>query len=106
MSRKLVVRPRSIIDVANIFDYLVSKSKQAAVRFFDDHDRAVSAIESEPEQGHRLVLPELGDTGLYYRRPVAFGSYLIIYRFNETTIEILRTMHASQDLYSVVSREE
>ena len=106
MSRNLIVRPRSVIDVADIFDYFLTKSKRVAVRFLDAHDTAVSAIESDPEGGNRLVLPDLGGTQFYYRRPVGFGSYLIIYRFDGTTIEILRTMHASQNLYSLVDRLE
>jgi len=98
MNRKLIVQPRALIDVAEIFDYFRSADPRVAMRFYDAYDAALPLIEKFPEAGGRLLLEGYEHLDFRYVRPKGFDWYLIFYRVTDATIEVVRLLHASRDL--------
>ena len=68
------------------------------MRFYDAYDGALPLIERFPEGGGRLLLEGHEDLDFRYVRPKGFDWYLIFYRLSNTTIEVVRVLHASRDL--------
>jgi toxin ParE1/3/4 len=98
MKRQLIVEPRVLIDVADIFDHFSAADPRVAMRFYDAYDAALPLIEKFPEAGGRLLLEGHEHLDFRYVRPNGFDWYLIFYRLTDTTIEVVRVLHASRDL--------
>ena len=105
MSRRLVIRPRAVIDVTGIFAQIAEDRPRSALRFYDAYDAALKQIARMPEAGGRLLLPELEGYDWRYVRPRRFRKYLIFYQITAATIEVVRVLHGSRDLVAALRDE-
>lgn len=82
-------------DLAEATVYFASKSRNAAITFVDDFERALEQIQRSPRQFSRL---ETDDSDREIRRVVLRRfTYLIIYEILHETPEILAVIHGSQE---------
>lgn len=98
MTRRLVIRPRAVLDVAGIFGQIAAERPSAALRFYDAYETALKLISQMPNAGGRLLLEELAQYDWRYVRPKGFRKYLIFYQITATTVEVVRVLHSSRDL--------
>ena len=102
MIRRLVLLPRALLDVADIFQYFRAIDPRLAARFYDAFDATLPLIERAPQSRARLVIEGCEHLDYRCRRPKGFENYLIFYRITETAVEIVRVLHGSRDLESAL----
>ena len=94
---KLLYRPQFWIDLEAGVAYLAEKaSAETASQWHDEVMATVKRVEFRPELGrlrHDLVPPDI--RSLIIRR---YPRYLLFYRWQEDTVEVLRIKHGMMDL--------
>lgn len=92
MSVKVEYQPAAESDLDDIWLTIALNNPVAADRVIDAiHDRA-KLLSDFPELGPERpdIAPDL--------RVLVEGSYLILYRFTETSVEIVRVVHGARDM--------
>jgi toxin ParE1/3/4 len=103
MTQKVVRAPAAENDLAEIADFLASKSPRSALRFLDAAEAAFTRLLDIPALGgvYESSNPRLD--GLRVWPVPGFPNYLIFYRPAEHGIEVVRVLHGARDLESYPS---
>lgn len=98
MSHRIFIRPAASVDLDQHVAYLIQNNSEAAMRFFDAARQTFAALARMPGIG-RIYRTGEDETQDIRRWAVkGFKNYLIFYRSDDTVIEIIRILHAAQDL--------
>ena len=94
---KVVRRPVFLLDVADAADYLTTEAGEAVTRRWKESlDTTIALIAKFPEIGRlRHDLPFSGIRTLFLKE---FPRYLVFYRLEKGTIELLRVKHGMMHL--------
>ncbi len=91
--RSIVYAPEAQADLAAIGAYIAEQaSETTAGRFLGRIRRTIEDMAHFP--GSRPLVPELGAD----IRRLVVGRYLIFYRFDETTVFIVRVLHGARNI--------
>jgi toxin ParE1/3/4 len=96
----VVVRPRALDDLAEIWAYIADDSPDQADAFVDLVDSKFQALSRRPRLGRRR--PELSPD----IRSLAFGRYVMFYLSLSQGIEVVRVLHGSRDIESIFETEQ
>jgi toxin ParE1/3/4 len=96
----VVVRPRALVDLADIWAYIAEDSVNHANKFAALIDSQFRALARQPHMGRSR--PELA-TNL---RNFPVGHYVIFYVPLPKGVEIIRVLHGARDIESVLHEEE
>jgi len=88
----IVIRPKALEDLAEIWAYIAEDSPRQADAFASALNREIRNLARRPLIGH--TRPELL-TGL---RSLPFGRYVIFYLPRKRGIEVVRLLHGARDL--------
>jgi toxin ParE1/3/4 len=100
----LIVKDRATQDLRHLANYiLVNGNTDVAVKFLSAAEATFAQLIKTPGIGKvaHLVVSRLGEIRQW--RIKDFQDYLIFYRIEDTTIEILRVFHGARDLADVLS---
>jgi toxin ParE1/3/4 len=102
MTRRIVIRPEASLDIDRHVAYLSQIESQVAMRFFDAARQTFAALARMPKIGS--IYRSSAEESQEIRRWAVkgFKNHFIFYRLDETRIEILRVLHAAQDLDRVL----
>lgn len=95
--KQYILTPRAERDINEIWEYVASDSLEAADRVLDSLESRMTTLAANPRIGHRRE--ELADRR--YRFSLVH-SYLIVYRSEDTPIEVVRVLHAARDLQAIL----
>jgi toxin ParE1/3/4 len=95
----LLVRPRALADLAEIWVYIAKDSPDRADAFVDLVDSKFQALARRPGLERRR--PELSSE----IRSFTIGRYVVFYQPLSRGIEIVRVLHGSRDLESIFENE-
>jgi len=98
----VVVRPRALDDLAEIWAYIADDSPDQAEAFVDLLDSKFQALSRRPGLGRRR--PEL--TPDIDIRSLAVGRYVVFYLPLSRGIEVVRVLHGSRDIESIFENEQ
>jgi addiction module RelE/StbE family toxin len=84
-------------DIASIWVYIAADSFDAADRVEDEIESEVQKLADQPGMGHRR--PDLRNPDY---RAWSVYSYLIIYRYDEHTLTVVRVIHGARDIGSII----
>ncbi|QLE57117.1 type II toxin-antitoxin system RelE/ParE family toxin [Nostoc sp. TCL26-01] len=104
MNYRLIVKDRATQDLRHLANYiLVNGNADAAVKFLSAAEVTFAQLAKTPKMGKvtQLVVSRLNEIRQW--RIKDFQDYLIFYRIEDTTIEILRIFHGARDLADVLS---
>lgn len=104
MARRLVRRRAAEEDVAEQLAYIAADRPAVAHRYAIALEGAFDRIREVPEVG---FLRSYGARGLHAVRvwPVpGFRRFLIFYRVNPKTVEVIRVLHSARDVPRVLGR--
>ncbi|HEY9669412.1 MAG TPA: type II toxin-antitoxin system RelE/ParE family toxin [Coleofasciculaceae cyanobacterium] len=104
MSYRLVVKDKATQDLRQLANYiLVNGNADVAVKFLNAAEVTFEQFLKTPRIGKvtELVVSRLGEIRQW--RIKDFKDYLIFYRIQDTTVEILRIFHGARDLADVLS---
>jgi len=96
----VVVRPRALADLAEIWAYIADDSPERADAFVDLVDSKFQALSRRPGLGRRR--PELAPN----IRSLTVGRYVVFYQPFFREIEVVRVLHGSRDIESIFENEE
>ena len=96
----VVVRPRALADLAEIWAYIADDSPDQADAFVDLMDSKFQALSRRPGVGRRR--PELAPD----IRSLAVGRYVVFYLPLSRGIEVVRVLHGSRDVESIFTADE
>ena len=88
----VVIRPKALADLAEIWDYIAEDSSRQADAFAVRINQQFRMLSRQPEGGR--ARPELLD-GL---RSFPVGSYIIFYLPRSRGIDVIRVLHGARDL--------
>jgi antitoxin ParD1/3/4/toxin ParE1/3/4 len=95
--KRFVLTPRAKQDVNDIWDYIADDSIEAADRLLDALETTMVKLAKSPGIGHWRE--ELTDKR---HRFFLVSSYLIVYRQETRPLQIIRILHASRDVQSIL----
>ncbi len=96
----LVVRPRALTDLAEIWAYVAEGSPTRADTFADLLTAKFEAFARLPGMGR--LRPELAED----LHSIAVGRYVIFYRAIYRCVEIVRVLHGSRDIEAIFEEQE
>jgi toxin ParE1/3/4 len=96
----VVVRPRALADLAEIWAYIADDSPDQADAFVDLVDSKLQALSRRPGLGRRR--PELSSD----IRSLTVGRYVVFYLPLARGIEVVRVLHGSRDIESIFENEQ
>jgi toxin ParE1/3/4 len=100
----VVVRPRALTDLAEIWAYIARQSADDSLdqadAFVDLVDSKFQALSRRPGMGRRR--PELAPD----IRSLSVGRYVVFYLLLSRGIEIVRVLHGSRDIESIFENEQ
>lgn len=102
---KLVYRPLYLDDVEECAGYLASEAgEKVACQWYESLKKALAYIRENPEIGRiRRDLPVYGIRTLNLRK---YPNYLIFYRVEKNSIELLRVRHGMMNLPELFSSRD
>jgi len=105
MNYRLIVKDRATQDLRQQANYiLVNGNADVAAKFLSAAEVTFAQLAKTPGMGKatQLVGSRLGEIRQW--RIKDFQDYLIFYRIQDATVEILRIFHGSRDLADVLSK--
>ena len=106
MKWRLALKPQADRDINNQFEYIAKDNLEAAIRFYEATFRAFEVLRTNPHIGpaRQFENSQLTDVRIWLVK--GFEKHLIFYRATDELVEILRVLHASRDIDSILSGEE
>ncbi len=105
MSRKILVKPSATSDLQNIFDYFAENNLNIALKFFDSARQTFAQLAQMPNMGRLYVSDRTLLKGLRRWAVKDFKKYLIFYTADDVQIEVIRVIHAAQDIEAIFDNE-
>ena len=105
MNRFARYEARANQDIEEIFDYLDQRNEIAADRFYDAVNKTVQQLLSMPELGERCQFRSPRTKGMRVWQVYDFANYLLFYRIQNSTLQILRVIHGARD-YAAIFNDE
>jgi len=96
----VVVRPRALADLAEIWSFIADDCPDQADAFVDLVDNKIQALSRRPGLGRRR--PELSSD----IRSFAVGRHVVFYLPLSRGIEIVRVLHGARDIESIFENEQ
>ena len=97
MKKPFVLTPRAEQDIGDIWDYIAADSIDAADRVLTALEKSIYRLAKTPGCGH--LREDLADGR---HRFLLIYSYLIVYRFETRPLQVIRVLHASRDVRSIL----
>lgn len=94
--KKYVLTSLAETDLTEIWDYIASDSLESADRVLAEIEKAMDRLGAIPGMGH--FREDLADRR---HRFFLVYSYLIVYRFGVSPIQVVRVLHAARDIQSI-----
>lgn len=106
MTRQVRIRPRAEEDLKAQFQYFVHVSTELAIRFSTQVDSTFKALLMAPDQGIRFSSVHDAATDLRICKVQQFPNHLVMYRAQDSGIEVVRVLHRARDLDSLFASGE
>ncbi len=97
MNRRILIHEDASLDLQEHCNYLAQNNRDSAFRFFDAARQTFAALARMPGMGN-LYESEEEIVSVRKWAVKEFKKYLIFYRYDDETLEILRIIHATRDL--------
>jgi toxin ParE1/3/4 len=90
--RTIAILPLGELDLLEIWHYIAARNFAAANRVTAEIERTIIGLGEMPGKGHRRA--DIDDTHV---RCWSVYSYVIIYRFDNSSLTVLRIVHGARD---------
>jgi toxin ParE1/3/4 len=98
MALRLVIAPRAERDLDEIFAFVAADNEAAAVQILRQIEQKTFRLLERPFMGPQVHFPKW--PGL---RKMTSAPYVIFYRPSDKEIEVIRVLHASRDLDTLLA---
>ena len=98
--------PAARRDLASLIDHLlVVAGPELAGRFVERARTTLAAIAQAPALGSPVPTRNVKLAGLRKRKIADFGSFLVFYQADETTVRVIRILHAAGDWQAMLNSD-
>jgi toxin ParE1/3/4 len=104
MTRSVSRRPRATRDLDETASFIAQDSPDAAFRFLEAAERAFGQLAGTPGLGGVWETDDPRLAGLRVWPIPGFEKYLVFYRPADDGIEVIRVLHGSRDIDSLLRR--
>ncbi|MEK7823249.1 MAG: type II toxin-antitoxin system RelE/ParE family toxin [Nitrospirota bacterium] len=80
-------------DIREIFEYISSDNKTAAIKWVEEIERQIDSLEKFPLRC--AVIPEAQELGKEYRH-ILYGNYRTIFRTEGIKVIVMRVIHSAR----------
>ena len=97
--RKLLIQPQAKADLSEIWHYIAAQSPTAADKVGQKLDDALQGLLSMPGKGHKrndVKDPQYRFWSVY--------SYIIVYRYDDTSLTVIRVIHGRRNLRTIFAQ--
>jgi toxin ParE1/3/4 len=105
MSFQISIHSTAMRDINEYADYISQNSIDAALRFYESVSETTRMIAEHPARWPRYEPADPRAGEIRRRAVIGFDKYLIFYRIGDDAVEILRVMHGSRDIHSILANE-
>ena len=98
MNRLIRLHKDATIDLEDYVNYIAQTDRDRAFRLFDAARQTFTALAQMPGMGRVYESDDDNISDLRKWAIKGFKQYLIFYRYDDETIEILRVLNAARDL--------
>jgi toxin ParE1/3/4 len=105
MARRIFISPKASQDIDEHFTYISQTNLDAALGFFDAVRQTIARLASMPGLGSPYLVNNQSLLGLRKWAVKGFDNYLIFYLHQEEFLEVVRILHATRDLPTILERE-
>ncbi len=102
MNRRILITEDANLDLHEHFNYLAQNNRDRAFYFFDAARQAFAALARMPGMGQQYKSEDEDVVNIQKWSVKGFKNYLIFYRYNDETLEILRIIFATRDLTPIL----
>lgn len=104
MTRQILYRPRAKRDLIEIVEYIGSDRPTAARRFLKQVSATLESLARFPGIGRLYETTHPALQGIRVTSVASFRNYLLFYRANAESIELLAVIHGARDLPNLLDR--
>ena len=97
--RKLLIQPQAKVDLLEIWHHIAKDSVTSANRVGERLDDAIRALRAMPGKGHTRA-----DVSNKAYRFWTIHSYVIAYRYDDTSFVVVRVIHGRRDFKKLFPR--
>ncbi len=98
--RRYIIAPEASHDLDEIGDYFLARNVEAGDRWFQAFNQRCHQLVSFPEMGRSYSHIRL------YLRGLSLKEFIILYRFKDDVVEIMRIVSGRRDLESLFADAE
>jgi toxin ParE1/3/4 len=99
MNRRILITEDANLDLQEHFNYLAQNNRDRA---FDAARKTFAALARMPGMGRQYESEEDDVVNIHKWTVKGFKNYLIFYRYDDETLEILRIIFATRDFTSIL----
>ena len=99
------LRPQARDDIIAAALYIADDNQDAADRFLDAVKRTMATLEEMPHMGAPREFDHPDLAGMRFFPVTDFDNYLIFYVPRNTAIDVVRVLHGSQDIQTILSEK-
>lgn len=105
MALRILLTPKASEDLEDIADYIAENNLDAALRFFDATRQSIAKLAQNPRIGSFYPLANSQLEGLRKWKVKGFDKYLIFYLIEDDLLRIIRIIHVSRDISTILNQE-
>jgi toxin ParE1/3/4 len=106
MVKRILIRPKAIVDLDEQFAYIAENNFDAALIFFDAAQQTFAQLAELPNIGSIYNSRNSRLVGLRKWAVKGFNKHLIFYLDRNECIEIVRLIHSARDISEVLEQED
>jgi toxin ParE1/3/4 len=103
MSKRTLSRPKANRDLDEIAFFLSNYDESSGFRFLDAFDKTIGRVTKMPGIGRTVTCGPL--PGLRRIPVIGYKKYLIFYLDADETIEVVRVLHSSRNIRTILENE-
>jgi toxin ParE1/3/4 len=106
VTRKSIIRPAAQAEIDQQADYLAENaSEEVAYRFLAAVEKTVALLVRTPGIGSPWISSNPRLEGIRKQQVAGFPSYLVFYRHDDQSIEVLHLYHGRQEIEARLNEE-
>lgn len=106
MTLRILITPKASQDLDDVFNYIAQNNPDAALGFFDAARKTIARLAQIPSMGRLYLISNPRLEGLRKWSIKGYEKYLIFYLTSNDLLIIVRIIHASRDLPTILERED
>ncbi|MEH2364311.1 MAG: type II toxin-antitoxin system RelE/ParE family toxin [Nostoc sp.] len=105
MNQRIFITPKASQDIDDVFNYIAQDNHDAALSFFDAVRLTIAQIAQTPGIGSPYTVNNSRLKGLRKKVVKGFEKYLIFYLSQDDLLSVVRIIHATRDLPTILEKE-